>query len=86
MRHINFPDFPSSLKARYLRYAIESRHQAWVHIAHAKSYRARNDSMALKIAIDIARVERRSYWKWIRAYYDLEFSNLHPAWEVEDAA
>ena len=86
MRHINFPDFPHSGKATYLLYAIESRHAAWENIAHAKSYRAYKDSLAYKLAIDTAKSERRSYWKWIKAYYDLEFSNLHPAWEAEDAA
>lgn len=86
MRHINFPDFPHSSKATYLRIAIEARHLAWENIAHAKSYRAHKDSLAYRLAVDAAKVERRAYWKWLKKYYDLEFSNLHIKWEVEDAA
>ena len=86
MRYLNYPDFPSSSKATYLRIAIECRQMAWKHIENAKSYRAYKDSIAYRLAVDAAKAERRAYWKWLKKYYDLEFSQLHPAWETEDAA
>lgn len=80
----SFPNFPTNSKARYLKWAIEDRLEAHHNLALAHKYRSLGKMVDM--FVQRARACKRGYWKNLKAYDDIRFSNLHPAWDTNDAA
>ena len=80
--NIRYPRYPDTLKATYLRFALEERQNAHECIQLGKRERGRSETAA-KMYADMARSRRTSYWKWMSKYYDELFKVIRAEDQLE---